>query len=160
VVAGKRKASSAPLAQGHLRSLNGASHFVGPSIYREGSLAARLRFAGVGWVSIWERILLIPNRGFLRDGAGSPCLRVLSLSPWQKRPETGVSPRGCRPGTRHGWGETPFSPIDTPLLPSLAPVGRQGRSGINSESSSGFMPHRTLRLPGRDRPLEWLTKPL
>jgi hypothetical protein len=40
VVAGKRKASSAPLAQGRLRSLNGASHFVGPPIYRERSLDA------------------------------------------------------------------------------------------------------------------------
>jgi hypothetical protein len=45
-------------------------------------------------------------------------------------------------------GETPFSPDRYPPLAVSGPVGRQGRSGINSEASSGFMPHRTLRLPG------------
>jgi hypothetical protein len=64
----------APLrrAQGRLRSLNGASHFVGPPIYREGSLAARSRSAGSGWVSIRERMFLVPNRSFLPRGARQP----------------------------------------------------------------------------------------
>ena len=34
-----------------------------------------------------------------------------------------------------------------------------GRTGINSELASGFMPDRTLRLPGRDRPMPKVSMP-
>ena len=85
---------------------------------------------------------------FCPMGARWPVCASLPSSVAEPGAGAAVSPRRCRPGTSTGRGKHRFPPSDTPPLPSLAPVGRQGRSGINSEASSGFMPHQTLRPPG------------
>jgi len=154
VVAGKREASSAALAQGRLRSLNGGPPLRGtPHLPRRlpcRSPSLRRRGVGIdsGKDAPFPRIVHCCPMG-----ARWPGLRVSPL-PRGRDPgaETAVSPCRCRPGTRYRARKTPFSPDRYPSPAVSGPVGRQGRSGINSEASSGFMPHRTLRLPGRDRP--------
>jgi hypothetical protein len=152
VVAGKRKASSAtqsarsPSLLKRCLPLRGTLHlprrlpcrsptlrrrWVGIDLGKDSPYPKSWLFARWGRVTLFARSLPFPMAEAARD-RGKPSRVPTGNQAWMG-------------------GNTIF-PDRYPPAAVSGPVGRQGRSGINSESSSGFRPHRTLRLPGRNRP--------
>jgi hypothetical protein len=97
---------------------------------REAS-SARARSAGSGWVSIRERILLVPNRGFCPMGARWPvCAFLPSLGGRTGCSDWGKPLQVPAANQVQSGGKPVFSLIDTPALPSPGRAGVKGGAAL------------------------------